>query len=104
MEWLVPWHPAPNATSSDATSQELRRELCSKHILFDIPVVQLGYRQDCDDALFQLLDGSGRVALVHLTFAQHPETDPTWPETRMFDSLEQFVRDEMLPKHHAWIA
>jgi hypothetical protein len=102
MDWLIPWHQVTDGRPDDAISQELRNELCPDHVLFDIPVVQIGHRQDCDDALFQLLDGTNRVAVVHLTYAQHPELNPTWPETRIFENLEQFVREEMLPVHESW--
>jgi hypothetical protein len=102
MEWLVPWHPAIDGTSCDAMVRELRAELCEAHILFGIPVRQIGHRQDCDDALFEFLDGTNRVAVVHLTFAQHPEPDPIWPETRIFENINAFIRDEMIPTHEEW--
>lgn len=102
MEWLVPWHPIVCGAPSDAVAQELRNELCANHVLFGIPVRQIGYRQDCDDALFELLDGTRRVAVVHLTFTQHPEPNPIWPETRIFDDFEHFAREEMASEHENW--
>jgi hypothetical protein len=101
MNWLIPWRPFPDGTPDDAFVSELRSELCPEHILFGIPVVAIGTRQDCDDVLFRLLDNSGRLAVVHLTFAQHPEPNPIWPETRLFDNWDQFVRDEMIPEHES---
>ena len=96
MKWVYPWCHTPNGTPDDAIAQELRSELCPSHVLYGIPVRQIGHRVDCDDALFELLDSSNRLAVVHLTFAQHPEPDPKWPETRLFTNWEQFEREEML--------
>jgi hypothetical protein len=41
--------------------------------------------------LFQFLDGSGRVAEVHLTWAGERERLP-WPGTRLFDSFAEWVK------------
>jgi hypothetical protein len=54
--------------------------------------------------LFQLLDGTNRVAVVHLTYAQHPEPNPTWPETRVFEDFEHFAAEEMQIEHENWNA
>lgn len=97
MKWLIPWHPLQDGAREDALLIELRREVCESHPLFGVAVRPLGSRQDCDDVLFSLLDGSNRFAVVHLPFAQHPESDPTWPKTRLFDSWEQFEREVMIP-------
>jgi len=102
MNWLVPWRPFLDGTVDDGLARELRSELCSEHVLFGIPVVAIGGRQDCDDVLFRLLDGSDRLAIVHLTYAQHPEPNPIWPETRFFNNWDHFVRDEMMPEHESW--
>ncbi len=97
IDWLFPWHPGSKATPADGLAKELYSELCPDHVLYGIPVVQIGFRQDCDDALFRLLDGTDRLAVVHLTFSRHPEPDPKWPETRIYDDAAQFVREEMIP-------
>lgn len=102
LNWLVPWHPIVDKGKDDFLVRELQKEVCRQHVLFNVPVKSIGYRQDCDDALFQLLDGSNRLAVVHLTFAQHPEPDPTWPETRLFENWDAFVHDEMRPVHEDW--
>jgi hypothetical protein len=99
MNWLVPWHPLPNRSADDPLVVELHRELCNSHKLFGVPVCPIGKRQDCDDVLFRLLDGSNRLAVVHLTFAQHPEPDPIWPSTRLFDSWEHFEQEAMKLDH-----
>jgi len=67
-------------------------ELCQQHVLVGLKVRPIAYRQDCDDFLFELLDGSGRFAVVHLTYAQHPETDPRWPATAIYKDWTEFVQ------------
>lgn len=101
-KWLVPWRPFTGLTADGPLVNELRSELCASHRLFGIPVRPVGGRQDCDDVLFELLDGSGRFAVVHLTYAQHPEPDPRWPETHVYDSWAHFERETMKPDHNEW--
>jgi hypothetical protein len=60
----------------------------------------IGRRQDCDDVLFAL--GDGRVAIVHLTYSGKREPVPSSPRTKLFDSLEHFVEEEMKPEHTKW--
>ena len=47
-------------------ARELYSEVGERHVLYGIKARPVGHRQDCDDALFELLDGSGRFAVVHL--------------------------------------
>ncbi len=85
INWLIPWHSIEDGTRDDGMVQELRREICDRHVLYGLPVRPVGRRQDCDDVLFELLDGSGRLAVVHLTYSRYPEPDPRWPNTTMFN-------------------
>ena len=89
--WLIPWRPIEDGSPDDPTAKELYAELCEKHLLFGIRARPVACRQDCDDFLFELLDGSGRFAIVHLTYAQHPETDPRWPETSVLRDWDEFL-------------
>ena len=86
-----------------AAEAELHAELSPRHLLFGVSVRAVGYRQDCDDVLFELLDGSKRYAVVHLSFAQHPEPDPRWPETSMFENWDDFCWKDMTVEHNNWI-
>jgi hypothetical protein len=75
---------------------ELRRELKPGHPLYGLPVAAIGRHQAQDDVLFELLDGSGRFAAVHLTWAGEKEKPP-WPGTALFHSFAEWaesVRDE----------
>ena len=89
--WLVPWRPIEDGRPDDPTAKELYAEVCERHTLFGIQVRPVACRQDCDDVLFELLDGSGRFAVVHLTYAQHPETDPRWPGTSICRDWDEFL-------------
>ena len=90
MNWLTPWIPVLEHDLAERLITELRREIEVGHVLFGIPVRPIATRQDCDDVLFELLDGSGRLAVTHMTYAQHPEPNPQWPVTRLYDDLSQF--------------
>jgi hypothetical protein len=83
LRWDVPWH---QLADPGPTETELRRELPAGHVLLDVPIRALGYRQDRDDVAVALLDGSHRFAIVHLTYRQ--ETDPRWPNTEILDSAK----------------
>ena len=98
-EWLSPWwSTASQDDEFHATfKRELESELCSDHLLYGIDT-RLIARGNGDDALFELLDGSGRLAVVHLTWARHPEPLP-WPGTEIYNSLESFVIERMMPEH-----
>jgi hypothetical protein len=76
--------------------RELKRELSVEHPLFGLPVKTLARRQDRDDVLFALEDGTGRVAVVHLTWTQSPPERPPWPVTTLFPSLENWAAVDML--------
>jgi len=86
VKWLAPWHPIQDAEAERVLAQELRAELS----------------KDCDDVLFELLDGSGRFAVVHLTYSQHPEPDPRWPDTTVYDNWPHVERDGMQADAKAW--
>jgi hypothetical protein len=75
--------------------RELNRELSAGHPLFGLPVKTLARRQDCDDVLFAVEDGTGRVAVVHLTWTHSPPERPPWPGTTLFPSFEIWVAEGM---------
>ena len=83
MEFLEPWFECSDLGLVD----ELHRELPPGHVLENVEVSVVARRRDRDDVLFALNDGSGRLALVHLTWSKTPETIPTFPTTRIFPEL-----------------
>ena len=86
MEWPYPFSPIEHSEDKPAFEAELRRELKPGHPLFGLSLAAIGRRYDQDDVLFELLDGSGRVAEVHLTWAGDKEKPP-WPGTAVFDNF-----------------
>jgi len=70
---------------------ELPRELATGHPLFGLPLTAIYRRNDDDDVLFQVNDGSGRVAEVHLTWRGDMEKLP-WPISRFFESFDDWKK------------
>jgi hypothetical protein len=75
--------------------RELRRELAAGHPLFGLPARALARRRDCDGVLFAVEDGSGRVAVVHLTWTPSPDERPRWPSTAVSPSLAVWAAEGM---------
>jgi hypothetical protein len=74
---------------------ELRREVPAGHVLFGRTVQTVGRRQDRDDVLFYLGESVPQFAVVHLTYTR--ETRPEWPDTTLFDTLEAWIDQCMIP-------
>lgn len=104
MIWLQPWSSAEQHDDGygNGFRDQLQREVAPGHVLHGLPV-RLIARGNGDDALFALLDGSGRVAQVHLTWARSQERLP-WPSTVVYESLEAWAQQAMLPEHREWVA
>jgi hypothetical protein len=104
MEWLEPWSSATQMGEQAAKGwqRQLQIELPPGHVLYGLPVKLLA-RSNGDDALFEILDGSGRVADVHLTWSKSQERLP-WPGTGIYSSLEDWSAKVMYPLHQEWIS
>ncbi|MCW7541470.1 hypothetical protein OOT46_27040 [Aquabacterium sp. A7-Y] len=102
MEWLEPWSSTEGMedTYRRAFSDQLAKEISPGHELYG-KQVRLIARGNGDDALFELLDGTGRVAEVHLVW-QGRQTPP-WPSSAIFPSLEDWRMARMIPEHREWI-
>lgn len=107
MEWLDPWwSTAEQAESFHAAFEaQLRLELCEDDPVYGVPAKIIG-RGNGDDALFELLDGSGRVAFVHLQWGKLPGRigDEFRTRSRVYASVEAFRLQHMIPEHHEWLA
>lgn len=102
MEWLAPWNPAEAVGErlTQGLMRQLEVELPPGHVLYGVPVKVLA-RGNGDDVLFELLDGSGRVADVHLTWSKGRERLP-WPGTDVYASLQDWAEKVMGPEHQEW--
>ena len=87
--WPANWMPLESDRDGHFIS-ELRCEHPPGHILNGLPLRVIG-TGDCDNVLFELLDGTGRFAAVHLTYSV--ETNPIWPDTKVYDDWNHFVRE-----------
>jgi hypothetical protein len=95
MNWPAHFAPIDNPEHQPDLAAELVREMSPAHQLFGVPLRAIGRRLDTDDVLYELTDGSGRVAEVHLTW--RPNDQPPWPHALVFASLEQWIASS----HHA---
>jgi hypothetical protein len=84
MNFLKPWF----ADTSQSFAEELRREIRPGHALFEVNVAPIARRRDRDDVLFALLDGTDRLAVVHLTYARLPH--PNYPTVRLFSNFGEW--------------
>src|SRR5689334_17305269 len=69
MEWLEPWSSTEGEEAAylRTFADQLARETSRGHELHGKKVRLIG-RGNGDDALFEILDGTGRVAEVHLVW------------------------------------
>ncbi len=91
--WPEGWSEIVDKKQAAALRVELEGEVGVGHVLHG-ETCNARATNYLDDYLFELADG--RVAWVHLTFANRPERPP-WPGTQVFESLEAWrkaVEDE----------
>lgn len=96
--FIEPWHSlAEGSSSADARRLviELQRELAPTHPLFKKTVAAIARRYDCDDVLFYVSKSPEQYAVVHLTWTGKQERWPSWPETDLYDSFDEFVEQRM---------
>lgn len=105
MEWLEPWWSTAEEDRDfhETFEGQLRLEVGPDHKLFDIPARLIGRHGGSDDTLFELLDGSGRVAVVHLTWSKCREDKP-WPRHWIYENVEDFAKRHMRPDHEDYMA
>jgi hypothetical protein len=92
MTWPEGWESFESSDTEDGLVSEFRREAHPDHILANVALRTVGTHH-ADNVLFELLDGSGRFAAVHLTYSKGRDTDPRWPDTRVYDDWQKFERE-----------
>lgn len=99
---LEPWSSAQDLgdTLLDSFTRELQSEVARGHVMFGLPTRLVGRGQG-DDVLFEILDGSGRVAVVHLTWSKAEEVPPC-PGSTVYSSMQEWSQKCMLPEHEKW--
>ena len=68
IEYLEPWWSTADqdVVFHEQFHEQLEREVGPGHVLYHVPVRLIARHDASDDCLFELLDGSGRIAIVHL--------------------------------------
>lgn len=90
MEFRYPWISLRNPKDFE---DQLAREMPPGHVLSGVPVRAVAHMEGSDDFLYQLLDGTGRVAVVHLTFTENVSAE--WPWTELFSSHAEWSTTRM---------
>jgi hypothetical protein len=90
VELAYPWVEIPDPHIFEG---QLKSELPPGHVLSGIQVRARAHLEGTDDILFELLDGSGRVAVVHLSYSTN--VDSIWPWTELYESLERWSHERM---------
>jgi hypothetical protein len=96
IEMVEPWG---EVNDSKALNRELAAELRKDGLLYGQKVNAVAMRCDCDDVLYEFLDGSGRYAVVHLTWSGKTDPNVGWPETQVYESLNDWIHKCMKPDH-----
>jgi hypothetical protein len=96
-EWLEPWYAVADLGIGAALERQIALEVGTGHVLHGKAVRLVARRADTDDALFALPDG--RLAEVHMTWRTSPETDPRWPATAIYTSMNEWIALSMQPLH-----
>jgi hypothetical protein len=76
---------------ANSAQKELAAEVPSTHQLSGIQAKAVARKEDRDDVLFELQDGSKRVAVVHLTYSGKPEQNKDWPMATLYSSYEEWL-------------
>ena len=104
IEFLTPWQVIADSGEAANRAAHLsirpQSEVPSKHILYGLKATAVAARIDRDDVLFELEGRDTPLAVVHMTWKK--ETDPRWPDTRLFKNWEAWIREEMIPAHEEY--
>lgn len=93
----IPWHSV-DAERATGLVREFEREVGPMHVLHGKKVRAIAARQDCDDVLFAI-EGAQTCAVVHLTWIMKTETNPNFPSTEVFPTIEEWHRSRMIPDY-----
>jgi hypothetical protein len=89
--WPRGWWAIDDPEHRRIFREELESELGAGHMLEGVKLEPIARADGVDDYLFLAEDG--RVAEVHLTFANRPERPP-WPGAALYESLEHWRKEK----------
>ena len=89
MKFLEPWMAIASLNSLET---QLKRQLSKNHDLRNLEWTMIAYRIDQDDILLQIKNES-RVAEVHLTWGNKPDTHLQFPGIVFYSSFEDWFEN-----------
>lgn len=99
MECINPWHLI-DIDKQDVFNIELSKELYPSHILYNSKLNAIAKNSSNDDVLYAFVDGTFRVADVHLSWKQNVEVFP-YPVSIIYCSFEKWkataIYENVLP-------
>ena len=104
-EFLDPWW----ATDGDSGPWEqrflnqLQTQLGPDHVMYGLPVRIVGSYGASTALLFEILDGTGRLAVISVTW-ENVEHSLSLPDTTIYPSFEAFKTERMMPEHAEHLA
>jgi len=101
IRWFQPWRAIVDDGRRESLESELKREAGRGHPLHGVEVRAVARRMDMDEVCYELGESS-QLAVVRLKFAL-AQPLPS-PETRIYDDVDAFVAECMMPDHRAWAA
>ena len=101
LTFLDPW--IERKDPPEGLVNELKKEVCPNHPLFDKQLKAIATRKDVDEVLFEIInDESIKYAVVHLTWSRKQENLP-FPGTYLFDHWTK-VYENIVSDHKDYIA
>ena len=97
IHFLEPWYRMEAGNQN--LEKELYAEISKRHILFGKKVKAIARASNKDDALFEIIDGHDKFAVVHLTWAGKEESNSQYPQTRLFKDWVDLYNNCIVPDH-----
>ncbi|QEC56253.1 hypothetical protein [Flavisolibacter ginsenosidimutans] len=88
--------PEPWYWTSQALTEQLQKEISSKHLLYGKQAKTIARRQDNDDVLFQLSNNDYGYAVVHLTWSEYSHADGKYPKTILYKDWQDVYTNRIL--------
>jgi ankyrin repeat protein len=104
-EFLDPWW----ATDGDSGPWEqrflnqLQTQVGPEHVMYGLPVRIVGSYGGSKALLFEILDGSGRLAVINVTW-ENVEHSFSLPDTTLYPNFEAFKTQRMIPENAKHLA
>ena len=104
-EFLEPWFSTHEETENwlEGFVNRLQAAVGPEHVLFGLPVRVIGHSSRLQNTLFEILDGTGRLAVVQLPRKDAPESPPS-PRTAIYPNFEAFKTGKMVPQVREYLA